>query len=196
MKKWMSVLLMVCLLCGMISATAETTALVVFFSRAGENYNVGVVEEGNTARLARIIAEQVGADTFEIIPEKAYPVDYEATKVIATRERQNDERPAYLGKLESWERYDTVFIGYPIWWGGIPMILYSFMEDYDWSGKTVIPFNTHEGSGQGGTVTQIEALCPGATMLQGLAVRGSKAQNDLEGATQDVMVWLEELRLK
>ena len=165
-------------------------ALVVFFSRAGENYNVGVIEEGNTAKLAKIIAVQTGADLFEIVPEIAYPEDYDTMLDIATRERNHDERPAYLGRVENWEQYDTVFIGYPIWWGGTPMILYSFMEDYDWTGKIVIPFNTHEGSGQGNTVSQIESLCPGATMMKGLAVRGGKAQNDAEGTAQDVASWL------
>ena len=183
----------------MASAFAEeqtkTHILVVYFSRTGENYNVGVIEEGNTSKLAKIIAAQTGANLFEIVPETAYPDDYDAMLDVATQERENNERPAYLGQIDNWEQYDTVFVGYPIWWGGAPMILYSFMEDHDWSGKTVIPFNTHEGSGQGNTVAQVESLCPGAEMLQGLAVRGSKAQNDAEGTTQDVVNWLNGLNL-
>jgi len=199
MKRIAAWLMAIALLIGMASAFAEDQApshtLVVYFSRAGENYNVGVIEEGNTAKLAKIIAEQTGADLFEIVPETAYPEDYDTMLEVATRERENDERPAYLGQIGSWEQYDTVFVGYPIWWGGAPMILYSFMEDYDWSDKTVIPFNTHEGSGQGNTVTQIESLCPGASMQKGMAVRGSKAQNDAEGTAQDVANWLNGLNL-
>lgn len=198
MKRLTALFLMLALLAGAFAACAEEPAshvLVVYFSRAGENYNVGTIEEGNTAKLAKIIAEQMGADLFEIVPELPYPVDYEETKTVATRERENDERPAYVGSIDSWDQYDTVFVGYPIWWGGAPMILYTFMEDYDWADKTVIPFNTHEGSGQGNTVAQIERLCPGAKLLQGLAIRGSKAQNDEEGTAQDVANWLNGLDL-
>ena len=187
---------MLCLLLAAFPALAEdapSSVLVVYFSRVGENWSVGVIEEGNTAKLAKIIAEQMDADLFEIVPEVPYPADYDSTLKIATLEKEEDARPAYLGDVENWAQYDTVFIGYPIWWGGVPCIVSTFLENHDFSGKTVIPFNTHEGSGQGGTQQVIEEKLPGITVLQGLAVRGSKAQNDAEGTAKDVASWLQSL---
>jgi len=190
--------LAVLMLCAVFSAFAEETEtklLVVVFSRAGENYSVGVIEEGNTSKMAKVIAEQTGADLFIIEPVVPYPEDYDTMLTVATQEKNDDARPEYTGDVENWEQYDTVFIGYPIWWGGVPNIVYSFLEKHDFSGKTVIPFNTHEGSGQAGTQQDIESRLPGITVLQGLAVRGSKAQNDAEGTAQDVQAWLKQLGL-
>ncbi|MBQ9197328.1 MAG: NAD(P)H-dependent oxidoreductase [Clostridia bacterium] len=191
-------LLALCLLLAAFSSFAEdapSSVLVVYFSRAGENWSVGVIEEGNTTKLAKIIAEQTEADLFEIVPEVPYPSDYDSTLAIATREKEEDARPAYLDDVENWAQYDTVFIGYPIWWGGVPCIISTFLESHDFSGKTVIPFNTHEGSGQGGTQQVIKGKLLGITVLQGLAVRGSQAQNDAEGTTKDVNKWLNSLGL-
>ena len=157
---------------------------------------MGKIEKGNTEKLAEIITEQTGGDLFRIETVIPYPESYDETLDIATREYQNDERPELTGRVESWEDYDIIFLGYPIWWAGLPMALHTFMESYDWQGKTVIPFNTHEGSGQAGTQQVIEDKLSGATVLQGLAVRGSKAQNDAEGTAADVAAWLKELGLK
>ena len=88
------------------------------------------------------------------------------------------------------DQYDTVFIGYPIWWGDLPMVVYTFLESYDFSGKTVIPFCTHEGSGLSGTDRKVANVCPGATVLDGLAIRGSVAQNKQSDAKSDVVKWL------
>ena len=198
MKKWMILFLALALTVSALPALAQDAparALVVFFSRSGENWSVGTIEEGNTARLAKIIAEQVGADLFEIVPETPYPVDYDETLAIATREKNENARPVYLGDVESWAQYGTVFLGYPIWWGGVPCIVYTFLESHDFSGKTVIPFNTHEGSGQAGTQVDLETRLPGVTLLRGLAVRGSKAQHDAEGTKADVADWLKSIGL-
>lgn len=197
MKK-ICLLLTLCLLLTALPSFAEdapSSVLVVYFSRAGENWSVGVIEEGNTAKLAKIIAEQTEADLFEILPEIPYPADYDSTLAIATREKKEEARPAYLGDVENWAQYDTVFVGYPIWWGGVPCIVSTFLESHDFSEITVIPFNTHEGSGQGGTQQVIEEKLPGVTVLQGLAVRGGKAQNDAEGTAEDVSNWLNGLNL-
>ena len=168
--------------------------LVAYFSRAGENYNVGTVSEGNTAKLAREIAVQTGGDLFEIVPETAYPVSYEEMLDVATKERTNDERPAIQSTIENFDSYDTIFIGYPIWWGDLPMILHSFMESYDFTGKTVIPFNTHEGSGQAGTQSTIADKLSGAEVLQGLAMKGSTAQElSCDGTDATVKSWLDDL---
>ena len=198
MKRLMAFLLMTLLLCAFTLGFAEEKAsgiLVVVFSRSGENYNVGVVEEGNTSKMAKIIADQTGADLFAIEPVAPYPVDYDDMLPLATKEKEEDARPEYIGDVSHWDRYDTVFIGYPIWCGGIPNIVYTFIEAHDFTGKTVIPFNTHEGSGQAGTQADIESRLPGIAVLQGLAVRGATAQNDAEATEQAVAEWLKGLGL-
>ena len=198
MKKRISLLLAVILMWAALPTLAEETpahVLVVYFSHAGENYNVGVVEEGNTAKMGRIIAKQMNADVFELVPVLPYPQGYDACLEAATEEQRTRARPEYEGEIENWDQYDTVFIGYPIWWGEIPNIVYTFMEAYDFTGKTVIPFNTHEGSGQSHSQRDIEKLLGSATVLKGLAVRGSKAQKDAEGTGKDVANWLNKIGL-
>ena len=189
MKKLISLLLGIAMMMTMGASLAEG-ALVTYFSHAGENYNVGVVEEGNTAKLAKVIAEQTGADLFEIVPVVDYPQSYDECLEVATAEQREGARPEYVGDVENWEQYDTVFIGYPIWWGEIPNIVYTFMEKHDFAGKTVIPFNTHEGSGQSHSQRDIENALPDATVLQGLAVRGATAQNDADATAKAVSDWL------
>ena len=176
--------------------TAGGKILIAYFSRAGENYGVGVIDKGNTAKLAKEIAAQTGGDLFEIVPATPYPKGYEDTKAVATQERNNNERPAIKDAVENFDEYDTIFIGYPIWWGDLPMILHTFMESCDFTGKTVIPFNTHEGSGQSGTQSTIASKLSGAAVLQGLAMRGSAAQR-LTGDGTDATVknWLDGLGL-
>jgi flavodoxin len=188
MKKLISLLLGIAMMT--MGASLAEGALVTYFSHAGENYNVGVVEEGNTAKLAKVIAEQTGADLFEIVPVVDYPQSYDECLEVATAEQREGARPEYVGDVENWEQYDTVFIGYPIWWGEIPNIVYTFMENLDFAGKTVIPFNTHEGSGQSHSQRDIENALPDATVLQGLAVRGATAQNDADATAKAVSDWL------
>ena len=188
MKKLISLLLIVAFIT--MGASLAEGALVTYFSHAGENYNVGVIEEGNTAKLAKVIAEQTGADLFEIVPVVDYPQSYDECLEVATAEQREGARPEYVGDIENWDQYDTVFIGYPIWWGEIPNIVYTFMENHDFAGKTVIPFNTHEGSGQSHSQRDIENALPDATVLQGLAVRGATAQNDADATAKAVSDWL------
>ena len=193
MKKLFSLLLVLAFMTT--GASLAEGALVAYFSRAGENYTVGVVEEGNTAKLAKAIAEQTGADLFEIVPVVDYPHSYNECLEVATTEQRENARPEYVGDVEDWDRYDTVFIGYPIWWGEIPNIVYTFMESHDFAGRTVIPFNTHEGSGQSHSQRDIEGTLPDATVLQGLAVRGATAQNDADATAKAVSDWLNGLGL-
>ena len=188
MKKLISLLLGIAMMT--MGASLAEGALVTYFSHAGENYNVGVVEEGNTAKLAKVIAEQTGADLFEIVPVVDYPQSYDECLEVATAEQREGARPEYMGDVENWDQYDTIFIGYPIWWGEIPNIVYTFMENHDFAGKTVIPFNTHEGSGQSHSQRDIENALPDATVLQGLAVRGATAQNDADATAKAVSDWL------
>ena len=166
--------------------------LVAYFSRTGENYSVGTIEKGNTAVIAEMIAEQTGGDLFEIVPVTPYPSAYSEILTIAQNEKTRNARPDIANAIPNMDEYDTVFIGYPIWHGDMPMIVYHFLESYDFAGKTVIPFNTHEGSGQSGTQSRIEGSLTQSNVLRGLAVQGRTAQNSREEARQAVAQWLDQ----
>ena len=165
-------------------------ALVVYYSRTGENYAVGNIAEGNTAIVAKMIAERTGADLFEIKTEKAYAASYDVCIEEAKKELREDARPAIVGDVENFDEYDTVYVGYPIWWGVPPMCVFTFFEKHDWTGKTVKPFCTHEGSGLGGSVRAIRKALPAATVTDGLAIQGQTAQNDRPAAQAAVDRWL------
>ena len=122
-----------------------------------------------------------------------YPDDYTECAEVAQRELNAKARPAIKGDARV-EDYDVVFIGYPNWWGDMPMAVYTFIEKHDWRGKTVIPFCTHEGSGLGSTGTKLAAACRGATVLEGLAVRGATAQHDRGRTRASVSKWLSNLK--
>ena len=174
--------------------TPKTNILVVYFSRTGEQYKVGVIDEGNTAIVAKIIAEKTGADLYEILPETDYyPYTYAELTDVAKKEQNENARPAIRDALPDLSQYDTVFIGAPVWWGDWPMILYSFFESADLSGKILIPFCTHEGSGLSGFDRKLASACPASTVLDGLAIRGSDCQNDRAGVESKVQSWLDEL---
>ena len=163
------------------SACAEAKSLVIVYSRADENYNVGNITTGNTMKLAQIIAEKTASELFEVKPAKPYPADYDSCIDVAKKEQNANARPAFLEDKDISE-YDTIYFGYPIWWGDIPMPLYTFVEAHDWSGKTIIPFCTHEGSGAGRTDRTLKATMKGAKVRSVTAVRGSTAQNDRAGS--------------
>ena len=170
----------------------EGKKLVVYFSHTGENYSVGYIEEGNTAVIADMIADATGADKFEIVPVTPYPKEsYEECIKVAQQEKRANARPAVEGDIAI-EDYDVIFIGYPNWWGEVPMCVYTFIEKHDWKGKTVIPFITHEGSGMSGTDSRIAKACVGAMVAvgKGLAVQGNVAQNSRVAAKQMVDNWL------
>lgn len=175
-------------------AAAKSSILVVYFSRTGEQYNVGVIEEGNTAIVAKAIAAQTGADLYEILPETDdYPYTYSELTDVAKKEQNENARPAIRDALPELSQYDTVFIGAPVWWGDWPMILYTFFESTELSGKTMIPFSTHEGSGLSGFDRKLASVCPSSTVLDGLAIRGSDCQNDRPGVESKVRDWLDDL---
>ena len=174
--------------------TNNSKILVAYFSRSGENYAVGNVAKGNTQIVAENIAGLTSGNLYAIEPENPYPNDYEETKQIASQELETDARPKIKTQIESFDQYDVVFIGYPIWHGDYPMIINTFMESYDFSKKTVIPFNTHEGSGSANTYETIEKKLSTATVLEGLCIKGSDARND--ESKQTIVSWLESLELK
>ena len=162
---------------------ASPDSLVVYFSRAGENYGVGNIEVGNTEMVAREIAAQAAADTFEIETVEAYPVVYDECTEKASSEQKTGVRPAIVGDIDGWDGYETVYLGYPIWWGDMPMAVYTFLEGHDFSGKRVVPFNTHEGSGQASTVRTLRTMLDGADVADGAAIKGSVAQSDGKAVT-------------
>lgn len=150
---------------------------------------MGTIEKGNTHIIAEMIAAETGGELFHIKPAKPYPENYRECIDVAKQELNAAARPAIESDIKT-EDYDTIFIGYPNWWGDMPMAVYTFIEKHDWQGKTIIPFCTHEGSGLAGTVGRLRETCEGATVLNGLAVRGSTAQNNGEQALQSVKNWL------
>ncbi len=213
MKRFFALLLAFALLCLTVSSLAEEQAeapriLVAYLSRAGENYNVGetregsasaayagYIEKGNTAIMAALIAELTGGDLFEITTVTPYPEDYASMLRVAQEEIDSDARPELAETVENMADYDVIFIGYPIWHAKMPQAIYSFIESYDLAGKTVIPFNTHEGSGQSGTQRVIENALPDCTVLQGLAIQGKTAQEN-ETRTRELLTdWLAGLSL-
>ena len=170
---------------------ASGNVLVVFFSRTGEQYQVGEIDKGNTAIVAEMIAEETGADTFEVLPqEDYYPYTYDELTEVAKQEQSENARPAYQENCPDLSAYDTVFIGAPVWWGDWPMIMYTFFENEDLSGKKLIPFSTHEGSGLSGFESKLSSACPDSEVLEGLAIRGSDAQNEQDEVRTTVKEWL------
>jgi len=170
--------------------------LVVYFSRTGEQYTVGVIEHGNTAIVAEMIADETGADLFEVLPEDDhYPMTYAELTDVAKKEQNEKARPAYSGEVPDLSQYDTVFIGAPVWWGDWPMIMYTFFEENEeaLSGKTLVPFSTHEGSGLSGFDRKLSSAIPEGTVVKGLAVRGNDCQNQQESVRMSVNDWIAEL---
>ncbi|WP_326557339.1 flavodoxin [Micromonospora sp. NBC_01796] len=163
--------------------------LLVYFSRAGENYFNGGrrrLEVGNTEVVARMIGRLTGCDVHRIEAADPYPDDYEPTVARNVREQESDSRPEIANPLTSIERYDTVVLGSPIWNVRAPMIMTTFVEGLDFTGKTVHPLTTYAMSGLGTTERDYAASCPGATLGEGLAVRGEEVA-DAEPA---VAAWL------
>lgn len=141
---------------------------------------------GNTENVANSIAAQTGADTFKIVPAEPYVDDYDELLDIATKEKQEGARPEIADIIENFEQYDIVYVGYPNWWSDMPMILYTFFDSYDFSGKTIAPFCTSGGSGLSGTVNSIKELEPEAEVLDGLHI-GASASSDPDSAVEE---WL------
>lgn len=179
--------------------TSQTTdmknskkVLVVFFSRTGENYAVGNIEKGNTHIIAEMIAKETGGKLFRIETVKPYPDEYKACVEVAKAEKENNARPEVKGDVKV-EDYDVIFLGYPNWWGDMPMAVYTFIEKHNWNGKTVVPFCTHEGSGLSGTERKLKDACKGATVSEGLAIKGTTAQNSQPQALKAVQTWLKKV---
>ncbi len=153
----------------------NVSALSAYFSHSG-----------NTRVIADRIRECVGGDIFEIVPVDPYPRDYDEVVEQARKELGEDYRPPLKTNVENIDSYDVIFVGYPNWWGTVPQPVATFLSGYDLSGKAIAPFCTHEGSGLGRSIMDIEKLCPQSTVLNGLAVRGSNVNT----AQTQVSDWL------
>ena len=146
---------------------------------------------GNTEAVAGMIQSETGGDLFEIAPAEPYTEDYDELLDIARDEQSSGARPALADTVDNWDDYDTVFVGYPNWWSDAPMAVYTFLESYDWTGKTLVPFNTSASGGFGRSLNSVAESAPGATILEGFTVRSSA----LDGAQADVSAWLTGLGL-
>lgn len=160
--------------------TSNKKILVAYFSHSG-----------NTQVIANEIHETVGGDILQINTVDPYPTDYNTLVDQAKKEQQDNYRPKLATKVENMDSYDVIFVGYPNWWGTMPMAVFTFLEEYNLSGKTIIPFCTHEGSGLGRSITDIKKLCPQSTIEDGLAIRGKNVKNSKE----DLSEWLRKLEM-
>lgn len=135
---------------------------------------------GNTEVIAHYIAEYTGGTLFPIRVAELYPLDPYETLDVGQQQRADNARPELITHVENMNQYDTVYIGYPIWWGTFPMPVFTFLEEYDFTGKTMVPFSTHDGSGLGGGPRDIAELCPGATVVEGFTIRCSEVMGARE----------------
>lgn len=155
-------------------------ALVVYYSRSG-----------NTEAVARMIGNETGADLFRVTTVKPYPEEDRATTEQARAERDSNARPAINGRVEALAAYDVIYIGVPNWWSTMPMPMFTFLEQHDLSGKTVVPFVTHGGGGVANCVSDLKKAVPNANVLEAFVVSGSNAAS----AQSDVRAWLQRLGL-
>lgn len=159
---------------------AGSKSLVVYFSWSG-----------NTENVAKSIQSQTDSDIFEIVPATPYSDDYDTVVDLAQEEQRNNARPAISGNIENIEQYDVIYVGFPNWWGDMPMILYTFFDTYDLSGKTVALFCTSGGSGLSNTVNEVKELEPNATVTEGLHI-GSGSSSNPDNAVSE---WLNDIGL-
>ncbi len=146
---------------------------------------------GNTLNMANRINELADADFFRIETAEPYPDDVDATIERARTEQDADFIPELAARVDNWDDYHTVFLGYPIWWYELPQAVKGFIQSYDWAGKTIIPFSSHEGSSFSGTPADIQALCPNSSMLQGISIQGEAVASSLDS----INVWYDGLAL-
>lgn len=163
--------------------------LIVYFSREHQNYVGGIIKDlkkGNTEIAAEIIQRLTGADIFKIEPQKEYSENYDRCIEQAREDQRCNARPELKAYPENIDSYDTVYLGFPNYWSTMPMAVFTFLEHFDFAGKTIRPFCTHEGSGMGSSPKDIKKLCPSAKVEEGLAIRGGS----VEKSEPEVKRWL------
>ena len=171
---------------------ANSKSLIAYYSRKGQNYvngNIVNLPVGNTEVIATKIQKITGSDLFEIFTVKSYPVDYAETTHVAMDEKRQNARPELTSVVDNMDSYNVIYLGYPNWWSTFPMALFTFLESYDFSGKTIIPFCTHEGSGLGNSERDIKILCPNAKVLSGLAIQGGSVGR----SDNEIKDWIKKL---
>ena len=169
-------------------------SLIAWYSRKGSNYFDGKIMDlpvGNTEVIAKKIAALTGSELFHIEAVKPYPADYDESTEVAKIELGENARPELTASVPDFDAYDVIYLGYPIWWGVMPMPVLTVLESYNFSGKTIAPFCTHEGSGLGMSERYIRQACPQATVLPGLAIIGHLR----EKADQSLKDWLKKMGL-
>ena len=152
--------------------------LIVYFSRTGQNFCNGELKnltKGNTEKIAEFIQRAIGGDLFKVEPIKEYSDDYDTCIEETKRELYTNARPELKSYLDSVDEYDAIFVGYPSWWGTMPMAMYTFLERYDLTGKKIIPFCTNEGSGMGISELDLKNICKGAIVLPGISIHGAES---------------------
>ena len=164
---------------ALAALTASAQTLVVYYSKPGETYTQGgiiTLKKGNTQEVAERIQKLAKADIFRVETVKDYPDSYMELIDVAKDELNAKARPAIKSDIDI-SKYDTIYIGWPCWWGTMPMCMFTFIEKHDWTGKTVIPFTTHEGSGFGSGLSDLKAAVKGATVTKGLSIQGTNARS-------------------
>lgn len=173
------------------SQSAESPAPTATETETGKTLVAYFSHSGNTRAVAENIHASVGGDIFEIKTIGEYPADYDQVLEVAQKEKSDNARPELNATIDNIESYDTIFIGYPNWWGDLPMAIYTFLDTYDLSGKTVVPFCTHGSSGLSDTVNSIKTAEASAIVLEGLSIRDS----DVSGAESVITEWIASLDL-
>lgn len=168
---------------GLAQQTGGRRSLIAYYSRTG-----------TTREVANRIRARIGGELFELKTTHSYPAEYRATTNQAKRELNDGFRPILVNQIDNMDAYDTVFIGFPNWWGTLPMAFFTFLEQYKLAGKTVIPFCTHEGSGFGSSLEDIRARCGNARILEGLALRGGGIDRVArDSVREEINRWLDRL---
>ena len=183
--------------------TEDSKVLVVYFSvpettnaenmNAEEEYSTVVINGevlGNTQYVAYVIQENIGADIFRIEPVTPYPMNHADLEEVATEEKRSNAMPEIVAEIENIEQYNTIFLGYPNWYSDMPRIIYSFLDQYDLSGKTIVPFVTSGGSGFSNTISTIADLEPDAEVItDGLSI----SRDVVQDAEEDIVQWVKDL---
>ena len=167
-------------------------ALIAFYSRAGENYFGGSyrrISIGNTEKTARMLADLTGGELYRIEQAQPYSDDYQTCIAEAKADLQKIARPKILNLPDNLDDFDEIYLGYPNYWGTMPMAVYTFLDHYDFIGKTIHPFCTHEGSGLSHTVQDIQKAAPGAIVTKGLAIHGSH----VDSSKAAISKWVQEV---
>lgn len=172
----------------------ESKILISYFSKAGEEYDVGLVEKGNIEILAEMIAEETGGKLLKIETVNPYPITYEETLKVAKEERDNKIYPKLKTKIKNLKNYEIIFLGYPVWWEDLPMPIYTFLNENNLSDKTIIIFSTNEGNGHGGTVDTIAKISKGNVVRAILSIYGAKAHNSRDEVKEFIKYWITGLK--